>query len=106
MTADANATIHYAELLLEQPDLTPQEERRLRRRIRIATETKQRIAALEAPDLAHRHADLTHHRYLTGWHANGWPNGTRGEARIDLAAERRADDWRLPQRCIGCAVMG
>jgi len=90
--ADLDATIRNAERLLDQPDA---DHRRLERRIGRCKKRKQELAAKLRPDLEHRHADraaptafeMVTLRRLDERHA---------QARLDLAAERHADAWRLP----------
>lgn len=89
--SDLNAAIRYAQKQSRQKDA---DHRRLERRIMRCKRRKQELAALQRPDLRHRHADqatLTAYetvalRRLQDRHA---------QARLDLAAQRHADDWRL-----------
>jgi hypothetical protein len=92
---DLDVTIKFAQMQLRADDLTPKQEWRLLRRIARAKRQKQEIAARLRPDLEHRHADQAApslHEFLTRQRLADY----HAQARIDLAAERRADDWRLP----------
>lgn len=89
--SDLDATIRNAERLLAQPDA---DHRRLERRIGRCRKRKQELAAMMRPDLEHRHADraapsafeMAMLRRLAERHE---------KARLDMAAERHAENWRL-----------
>lgn len=89
--ADLNATIRFAQLQLRKHGADHQ---RLERRIGRCKKRKQEIAAMQRPDLEHRHADQAppSAKEMTTWRRLG---ERLAQARIDLAAERRADSWRL-----------
>lgn len=90
--ADLNAAIRYAQLQMRQQPTG--DHRRLERRIGRCMRRKREIAALQRPDLEHRPADQAppSAKEMVTWRRLG---ERLAQARIDLAAERRADSWRL-----------
>lgn len=91
---DLDATLRYINIKLRQAGLDAQEERRLQRRRARAHRRKTEIAAHRRPDLPHAHADAAsptaYEHYMRRKMAD-----RHAIARLDLAAERRADSWRL-----------
>jgi len=92
--AAADSRIRYCSAALKNGNLASDERQALHRRLERAAKMKQDIARKEAPDLPHERADvpaLSAHDHLVMCRLAE----RRAQARMDIAENARADQWRL-----------
>mgnify|MGYP001352648549 CR=1 FL=1 len=91
--ADADAAIRYAQHRL-RVEIAPNSQRRWQRSIQRAVRRKRDLAALQRPDLAHRHADTPAPDWRT-WQLRQKFAEMHAQARVELSTQAHADAWRL-----------